>query len=53
MGIPASLALLTVNEKPQQIDHNSKFLKGLVIGIAIWVFLMFMALAIAIAIDWH
>jgi len=37
----------------QQIDRNPKFRKGLVIGIAIWVFLMFIALALAIAIDWH
>jgi hypothetical protein len=42
-----------VDEHLQQIDRNPKFRKWLIIGIAIWVFLMFMALAVVIAIDWH
>ena len=53
MDIPAALAILTVNEQPQQIDRNPKFRRALGIGIAIWVFLMFLFLAFAIAIDWH
>jgi hypothetical protein len=53
MDIPAALVILTVNEKPQQLDRNRKFQRNLVIGIAIWIFLMFMSLAIAIAVDWH
>jgi hypothetical protein len=52
MDIPAALAFL-MNATPQQIDRDPKFRKGLIIGIAIWVFLMFMALAAVIAIDWH
>jgi hypothetical protein len=42
-----------VDEPTQQLDRNPKFRRWLIIGIAIWVFLMFMALALAIAIDWH
>ncbi|MDP4219056.1 MAG: hypothetical protein Q8916_01595 [Bacteroidota bacterium] len=47
------MAILTVDENPQQIDRNPKFKRRLAIGIAIWVFLMFLFLAFAIAIDWH
>lgn len=53
MGIPAALAVLDVDEKPQQIDRNPKFRRWLIIGVALWVFLMFLFLAFAIAIDWH
>lgn len=53
MGVPAALDILTVNEKPLQIDRNPKFRRWLGIGIAVWVLLMFIFLAFAIAIDWH
>lgn len=53
MDIPAALAVLDVDEKPQQSDRNPKFQRRLAIGIALWVFLMFLFLAFAIAIDWH
>jgi hypothetical protein len=40
-------------DNQQSLDRDPKFRKALIIGIAVWVFLMFMTLAIVIAIDWH
>ena len=53
MGVPAALAILTVDEAPHQLDRDPKFRRRLIIGIAIWVFLMFLFLAFVIVVDWH